>query len=249
MIRLLAAIAAWFSLPVLTAVAGAAYWRRAHREFPYFFMYVISGGLTSLTRLLVHSFFPSVYFQTYWVTDAFVESFALLATYELFVKRLFPRFYGVRLYKYLFPGAAALFALAVVPAMVEAKKVNTLLVGVHAFEVLRVAVLLFFVGLMVFMGRRWTRHEFGIALGLGVQASALLVSSTIWTKSPSQVLSIWLPLVAYDLACLIWLVTFLKSEKSTEVPAVPVSPEVLREAQQWETALKKSVAGKKESGS
>jgi hypothetical protein len=54
-----------------------------------------------------------------------------------------------------------------------------------------------------------------------------------------------LPVFAYDLACLIWLISFLRPEQATPVATAPVSPEILDQARKWEETLKESVTGKK----
>jgi len=95
---------------------------------------------------------------------------------------------------------------------------------------------------MTFMGRRWSRYEFGIALGFGLQASAELIVSTKWTKDLGYISE--LPLIAFDAACLIWLITFLKPEKTAPAPTQSVSPEVLEEAKKWQETLQESLSGR-----
>ena len=243
--QLLAQIVGWLSLPVLAVLAGILVWRRALRAFPHFFNYVVINELVGLARLLAYHA-PAMYGRIYWISDVLIAIFAFLATYELFAKRLFPRFSSVRFYHYLFPAAATVVSLVAVPPLIEMHRRSILLMTIHVFDVLRVAILFFFVGLMVFMGRRWTRYEFGIAMGLVVEASALLMTSVVWpSQSFIRHAMDQLPVIAYDIACLIWLITFLKQEKPEPVPSVPVSPEVLKEARKWEETLKGSLSKKK----
>jgi hypothetical protein len=54
-----------------------------------------------------------------------------------------------------------------------------------------------------------------------------------------------LPVVVYDLACLIWLITFMRPEKPAVAPTAPVGPEVVHQAREWEAALKDSLTKKK----
>lgn len=236
----------WCALPVLALLALLLIWRGAARKFPYFLYYILADEVIGLVRLWLYNPAGRLYFLTYYITDVMIAIFALLATCELFLKRLFPRFYEVRFYQHLFPIGAVVIALIVVPAVVALHKVSLLLMTIHGLEILRVLALLFFVGLMVAMGRRWSRYEFGIALGLGMQAAAVLATSALWVRSPfgHNVLD-RLPVVAYDLACLVWLVTFLRPEKPPTVPSAPVQPEVLEQAREWERTLKDSLGGKK----
>lgn len=244
--QLLAQFVGWLSLPVLAVLAGILVWRRALRAFPHFFNYVVVNELVGLTRLLAYHAPPAAYGRIYWISDVLIAIFAFLATYELFAKRLFPRFSSVRFYQYLFPIAAVVIALVAVPALIEMHRRSILLMMIHVFDVLRVAILFFFVGLMVFMGRRWARYEFGIAMGLVVEASTLLMTSVVWpSQSFIRHAMDQLPIIAYDIACLIWLITFLKQEKPEPVPSKPLSPEVLKEARKWEETLKGSLGKKK----
>jgi hypothetical protein len=109
-------------------------------------------------------------------------------------------------------------------------------------------VLVFFVALMAIMGREWKRYDFGIALGFGLQAAVALVNAAVRTRihyKPTILGTI--EVIAYDAACLIWLITFLKPEKSLiPTPADQLSPETLQQARKWEDTLKDFIApGKK----
>ena len=235
----------WFALPVLAIVAGLLIVRRLLHQYPYFFYYVIVGEVIGVVRLWLYDPASQLYFYVYYTTDVLFAVFAFLAAYELFVKRLFPRFYAIRFYRYAFPAAAFVITLIAVPGAILAYKRFIFLPLIHGLGLLRVTMLLFFVGLMVFMGRRWSRYEFGIAMGLVIQASALLATTAIWSRSPfvHNILD-RLPVVVYDAACIVWLITFLKPEKPIVTPSGPISPELLTEARKWQEAAKGSVTGK-----
>lgn len=239
-------VIAWLSLPVLAMLAALIIWRKAVREFPYFFFYVALDEVVGLVRLAFYNPTSRLYFYTYWTTDVLIAVFAFLSSYELFMNRLFPRFHKIRFYRYLFPVAALITTLIAVPAALQVQKGLHLLAAIHVLEVLRVTVLIFFVALMIFMGRRWNRYELGIALGLGIQASAVLATSAIWARSPfaKNILN-WLPVVAFDIACLIWMITFLKPKEQVVSLGDPMKPEVLTEVRKWEENLKDSITGKK----
>jgi len=238
----------WASLPALVGLTCLLVWRRLVRQFPYFFYYVIAGGVIGFIRLGLYDRRSRVYLYAYWITDPLIAIAGVLATYELFIRRLFVRFYAVRFYRYLFPVGALIVVLIAVPATVQLNQLWIVVRAIHVLGVLRVAILLFFVGLMTFMGRQWDRYEFGIALGLGIQASALLVMFANMTLGLFVSASnIALAPLSYDVACLIWLITFSKPEKPQSVPTMPIRPEVLTEARKWQEAAKDSVTGKKDS--
>lgn len=243
------AIVDWLPLPVMPFLAVLLVRRKMASAFPFFLSYVVVSSLSGTTRFFVYTSHgtDSVYFYTYWISDLVLTVFALLASYELLANRLFPAFHRVRFYRYLFPGAAVLAAgLTILTAIASSRIGAPFIKTDHAFEFLRVAALTFFVSLMLIMGRRWTRYEFGIATGLAVDAAAYLTTFAMWTRvGRVPVFVEELPSIAYDVACVIWLITFLRAGRSAEVPAAPVRPEVLEQAREWEKTLKDSLSGKK----
>jgi hypothetical protein len=236
----------WMSLPLLAVLAGLLLWRGVHRKFPYFLYYIVACELIGLVRLWFYSPVTFTYYYIYWTTDVLIAVFAFLTTYELFVKRLFPKFYSIAFYRYLFPTAALFMTLVAVPAALQTRNAPRLLSTIHVLDILRVSMLLFFVALMVFMGRRWSRYELGIATGLTLQAAAVLITSAVWARSPLVRNALErLPVIMFDIACLVWTVAFLKPEQSTKIPAQLSGPDMLTEAKKWETTLKASLGGKK----
>jgi|SRR5215467_9355210 len=236
----------WFCTPALAVLVGLLFWRRLASQFPFFLIYVIVACLRDLVGLWAYYRSRANYFYIYWIAYLVSAFCIFLATFELFIRRLFPRFYNVLFYRYLFSvaGVAAIALgiyaasgggnLAIVPNVI-----NTL-------NFLRVVVLIFLVALMLFMGRHWNRYEFGIALGLGVDAAAFVITYALFLRSgPLHGIVRELPVLAGDAACLIWLVTFLKPEKTTPAPTQPVSSEVLKDAKKWQETLKGSLTGKK----
>lgn len=237
----------WLSTPTLVVIAIILFWRKLYKELPLFTIYILAAILADLARLIAQQWNSREYANIFWTTQAVVTALALLAAYELCMKRLFAAFYKVRFYRALFPAVAAIvFAIGLMTALNTNRKVFIRVQVIQVFDVLQVAILAFLVALMIFMGRRWTRVEFGIALGLGLDAAAILITMANWTKHTffSKV-SGDLPVITTDIACLVWLIAFLKPERPSPVPAAPVSPEVLREARKWEETLKGSLGKKK----
>src|SRR5205085_1505213 len=158
---------------------------RLIKKFPFFFSYIATGFLIDAARLATYRGNPISYFYVYWISDSVGTLFAFLATGELILTRLFPRFHKVRFYHYLF-WAAAVFVIGFTVVTEYSSKAAVLLPVLirvlHTIDFLRVSIVIFFVALMMFMGRRWGQYEFGIAFGLGVNAAALLASFAIWIK-------------------------------------------------------------------
>jgi hypothetical protein len=241
----------WFALPSLVLLACILFYRKLNREFPLFLSYVIATVLVGLIRIPASRASAIVYSNVYWISDIVVVLFAFLATYELFIGRLFPNFYRIRFFRYLFPLAAILVNIVVICAALYGNHKRVLLLTARIGEFLRAAILFFFVALMTLMGRRWERKEFGMAFGFGLDVSLSLASIAI-VSEPLSSIAKWvhaanrseifnlLPVIAYDIACIIWLYCFWSAPKIQFAPTLP--PEALQEAKKWEGSLKDFIA-------
>ena len=230
----------WFALPSLALLACILLYRKFYREFPLFFCYVVVTEIVGLTRFAASKGTPGFYSSVYWISNLVVVLFAFLASYELFVRRLFPRFYKVRFFRVLFTVVAILVNLLVVIAAFYANHKRLLLLSARIEEFLRAALIFFFVALMTFMGRKWEMKEFGIAFGFGLDVAISLASVAFWTQaSKRSPLVSRIPVIAYDIACIIWIYCFLGAARTEPaVAAAPLPPEAILEAKKWEESLK-----------
>jgi hypothetical protein len=229
----------WLSLPILAALAFVLLWRGFYREFPFFFWFVLITDIATVVRYLAQNGRGQTYFYAYWITDLVITVFNFLAVYELFIGRLFPRFFKVRFYRYLFPAATAMILfLGWLTALESPHKQTALLIEARVLDFVLLAMLAFFVTLMMVMGRQWTKHDFGIAFGFGINSAAFLLASAAWVRSHYRPSAIdHLPLIAYDLTCLIWLYCFWSVSKN-QLPPPQLPPDALNEAKKWEGSLK-----------
>jgi len=237
----------WFALPSLAVLACILLYRKFHREFPLFFSYVVLTEMVGLTRYAASKGSPSVYSKVYWISNLVVVLFAFLASYELFVRRLFPRFYEIRFFRILFTLAAILVNALVVIAAIYGNHKRGLLLSTRIEEFLRAAVVFFFVALMTVMGRKWEMKEFGIAFGFGLDVAMSLASVTFWTQASKRSPLIGrIPVIAYDIACIIWIYCFWRApESEPAVSTASLSPEALHEAKKWEESLKDYISSGK----
>lgn len=228
----------WLGLPALALLAIVLIYRRWDRVFPYFLTYVIAAEAIGLIRLAA-SRAPQAYAKIYWISDTVLAAAAFLAAYELLFKRLFPAFYRVRLYRSLFPTAAILITVLMVLSAFFGGHYSILATTIHTYEFLRGAALFFFVLLMLVMGRQWGKQEFGIAFGFGLDASTSIILLSTWTHASKRASLAGWSVVAYDIACLIWLYCFWTAPKvQATVTSPALSPEALHEAKKWEESLK-----------
>ena len=109
--------------------------------------------------------------------------------------------------------------------------------------------LLIQLSLMLVMGRRWTRYDFGIAFGFAINAAAFLMASTAWMRWTTgfyRDLSFMIPVIAYDVGSLIWLCSFWSGERHAHgIQSQSVTPELLGEARAWQSMLKNWISSKK----
>jgi len=230
----------WLGLPSLALLAGILIYRRWYREFPFFTLYVIGAELVGIARLFFLRVHLRMYSRVYWISDTVLALLAFLATYELFFKRLFPGFYKTRFYRVLFPTVAILITLAAAGTALIGGHFSALSKMTRVFVFLRLAILAFFVVLMLIMGRRWSKQEFGIAFGFALDASTSSIFLGLLVHAPNHnAILNRIAVFAYDIACIIWLYCFWTASTNTGTPSAPeLSTEALHKAKKWEESLK-----------
>jgi hypothetical protein len=214
---------------------------RIYGELPFFFLYVLSASAVGLLRYAIFRISEKAYFYVYWICELELAVVFSLAVYEVFLRRLFPRFHKVRFYRLLFPAMAGIILLLTIVAALESPNQHAAFqLASRVFDFLRTAFLVFFMFLMLLMGRQWNRYDLGITLGFGLQAAAALANAAVSAKLGHR--SAFFDnaeTMAFEVACVIWLITFLQPEPSGALqPAAPLDPSVLPHARKWEEVLK-----------
>ena len=232
---------AWLSLPLLILLAAAIVWRKMYREFPLFFSYVSITCLIGVIRFVAYKDFSAkTYFYVYWWTDLVLLVASFSALYEIFLQRIFPVSSKVRFYRYLFPLAGVvILGLAFLTALQAPDKRATFLIVSRVYDFLRSVVIGFFVLLILLMGRLFSGYELSIASGFGIQAAVALTNAglrTIKGYGPT-VLDRFEP-IAFDIACLIWLWSFMRPSEISSTSPAELEPQMLHQARKWEQAVK-----------
>ena len=231
----------WFPVVVLILVAVLFVRYRIYRELPFFFLYTLSAPAVGLLRYATFRVSHRAYFYVYWIAELELAVAFSLALYEVFLRRLFPRFHKVRFYRMLFPAMAGIILLlTIVAALQSPNRHAAFQLASRVFDFLRTAFLVFFMFLMLLMGRQWGRYDLGITLGFGLQAAAALANAAVRGKlGHRSAIFDNAEIVAFEVACVIWLITFLKPEQSgTLQPAEAFDPALLPHARKWESVLK-----------
>src|SRR5258708_8844951 len=96
------------SMALAAALIAVLGWRRTYRQYPLFFVYVVSSLLIAILRFSVRGDYR-LFFKVYWSTEAIYALVALLALYEVF-RRLFQSFFPIyRWFWALFTSFLAIF--------------------------------------------------------------------------------------------------------------------------------------------
>jgi hypothetical protein len=236
----LSEIATWLPVLFLAMLVILFVWRKLYRRFPLFFSYIVASELINWSRFVAFRLSYAVFFYVYWISDVTLTILAFLALYELFIGNLFARFHKVRFYRFLFPSAGVVILGFTLLAALRAPKISALLVAAQTFYLLRAVILMFFVLLVLLMGREWKKYEFAITLGFGIYASALVAYAALSMRAHYRNVPAAeaLLIIAYDLACFIWLASFWGPEKGAPNAVGMTNSELLSEAKKWEGALK-----------
>lgn len=227
----------YIGVPLVSVVLAVMVYRKLHREFPFFFTYlVIVVAAGAVREILFHYQMMIPYFYTYWITEAFEVLLGFLVLYEVFLIRLFPGFNITVIYRRLFPAMAVIVAGLTAweffhaPSTGPSKVVSVIGAATLALNFCQVAFLVFFGVLMWYMSREWRRHEVGIAGGFGIHAAVkLLVTSERAKHSYFSTRIDQLPTISYLVAIGIWL--FYLSKSDPEPEETPITDEMVEEAE------------------
>ncbi len=216
---------------LLLPVLGAILYRRVYREFPIFCAYVLEEIVQSAVMIaLIETPSTSVksYSFAYLGMWAVSTSFRFGVVYEIFVYMLRNYAAVANFGKPLFRWAIVLlfsiaFGLTVYTGVYVQQAMVIGYVLDRATSVLQCGLLL---TLFVFASKlalSWRSHAFGIALGMGIKASADLAASAVRSEiGPVHQIAInYFVMAAYHLCVLVWVFYLFAPEKSYAPKALP----------------------------
>jgi len=224
--------------------------RRLHREFPFFFLYVVSSALIPAVRISSSSNYQLFFILT-WATEALYVVLSLLALHEVF-RKVFASFYKNWWFWLFFPGVvAAISVVAVVYRLgsppVQANRVISLILSLGtAVSLVEVALFGLFFVLVWFHGILWRDYPFGIVLGF-----AILAIGALWGNWARSVFGTkfnrffgYAPSVAYIIAAVIWLETFMRPPPEPRW-RLRITPEQLLEEIKQSTKILGKLVGRR----
>jgi hypothetical protein len=231
--------ALWVAHPVLqTAIAIAMFRRGQHREFKFFFAYIVTQIMTFAVVFPTYRYNYSAIFYVSWISTAISVALGFKVIHEAFLDVFRPfhtlRDLGTVLFKWA--GLVMLLVAGVVSVSTNtsdnAPWVMAIMTAQRCVRIIQVGMVLFLLFFARYVGVSRKQHSFGIALGFGAFAMVELLLIASWSGEHLSNLAMGLiNMSAYNASLLIWLgYTLAKS------PAREAASNLLR-PQRWEQSL------------
>jgi hypothetical protein len=231
--------ALWVAHPVLQTVIAILMFRRGqHREFKYFFAYVVTQILSFAVVFSTSRYNYTACFYASWVSTAISVALGFKVIHEAFLD-VFRPFHTLRdLGTVLFKWAGLVMLLVAGVVSVSTSSSNTvpwvqaITTAQRCVRIIQVGMVLFLLFFARYVGVSRRQHSFGIALGFGTFAGVELALIASWAGDHLGNLAMNLVnMGAYNVTLLIWLgYTLMKS------PAREAASTLLR-PQRWEQSL------------
>src|SRR5580693_2493939 len=231
--------ALWLAQPVLQTVIAVAMLRRGqHREFKYFFAYVVMQIVTFAVVFTTYRYFPSGVFYASWTSTAISVALGFKVIHEAFLDVFRPfhtlRDLGTVLFKWA--GLVMLLVAGVVSVSTNSSDtapwVQAITTAQRCVRIIQVGMVLFLLFFARYLGVSRRQYSFGIALGFGCFAMVELSLVASWVGDHLNNLSMGLVnMAAYNCALLVWLTYTLAESPVRAAPANLLRP------QRWEQSL------------
>src|SRR5580658_4395523 len=231
--------ALWVAHPVLQTVIAIAMFRRGqHREFKFFFAYIVTQIMTFAVVFPTYRYNYSAAFYVSWTSTAISVALGFAVIHEAFLDVFRPfhtlRDLGTVLFKWA--GLVMLLVAGVVSVSTSSSQtaawVQAIMTAQRCVRIIQVGMVLFLLFFARYLGVSRRQHSFGIALGFGAFAVVELTLIASWAGDHLSGLGVnLLNMGAYNAALFIWLgYTLAKS------PARDAASTLLR-PQRWEQSL------------
>jgi len=206
----------WVAHGVMELVlAGIMLKRKLHRQFPVFFIYILSQIVPFAILFPLYRSGPAhydAYFYTYWVSAAISLAIGFKVIHEILLSVLRPYHALKDLATILFEWAALVMLLvALVVAASSTPAMNSpltqaVVTAQRCVRVVQCGLILFLLVFSKYLGISWRQHSLGIALGFGGYASVELTTVALCASGqihPNTMHT--LETSAYLLAILTWI--------------------------------------------
>jgi hypothetical protein len=231
--------ALWIAHPVLQSVIAIAMFRRGqHRQFKFFFAYVVTQIFTFAVVFPAYHYNYSACFYLSWFSTAISVALGFKVIHEAFldVFRPFHTLKDLGTVLFQWAGLVMLLVAGVVSVSTNSSDtapwVQAILTAQRCVRIIQVGIVLFLLFFAQYLGVSRRQHSFGIALGFGSFALVELSLVASWAgEHLGQISMSLVNMAAYNLTLLIWMgYTLAKS------PARDAMTTLLR-PQRWEQGL------------
>lgn len=221
-------------LALQAALTGILLRKKAWTAFPFFTTYAVCSFVSTLIMFLLRGH-PWPYFYAYWPCEALSVVLNLGVLYEVF-RDLFGAYRALRrtAWNALQCAVAVLFLIATVVLATNASSARWKVMGTALFDVeeavriIQLGVVIFlFVFSRIFL-LHWRQPVFGIALGLGIFASAEVFATSAWLGAHALSLGLLsiVRILAFDGALITWGTYMLMREDLSITSTLPPRPEL-----------------------
>jgi hypothetical protein len=229
----------WVMHPIFqTAIAAVMLRRGQHRQFKYFFAYIVAQILTFAIVFPASFYSYSTYFYACWFSTAISAALGFQVIHEAFLD-VFRPFHTLRdLGTVLFKWAGLVMLLVAGVVSVSTGSTDTvpwmqaITTAQRCVRIIQVGMVLFLLFFARYLGVTRKQQSFGIALGFGCFAFVELALVASWTGDHmgNSVLNL-LNVGTYNGALLVWLGYMLASSPARSAGSALLRP------QRWEQTI------------
>jgi hypothetical protein len=217
----------WLSgLVLLALTAGLLYVRGLHREFPWFFAYLLLVLLRSPVLYFLKAD-RTTYFYSYWIVEGITVCLSLLVIYEIYRHVLGASSLNISRTSF-FALSVGLFAVAAITAiLIETADSHVLLRAVFILtrtaRIVQVGLLILLLIASMFFNFYWQSLPFGFALGYGIYATVELVVTTFRSSLGAAGDNIFAlsKVLSYQVAVLVWIVFIYRHRQGHSLQTLP----------------------------
>jgi len=231
--------ALWIAHPVLQTVIAIAMFRRGqHREFKFFFAYIVTQIMTFAVVFPTYRYYYPAAFYVSWISTAISVALGFMVIHEAFLDVFRPfhtlRDLGTVLFKWA--GLVMLLVAGVVSVSTSSADnlawVQAIMTAQRCVRIIQVGMVLFLLFFAHYLGVSRRQHSFGIALGFGTFAVVELLLIASWAgEHLSNASMALINMTAYNTTLLIWLGYTLAKSPAREAASTLLRP------QRWEQSL------------
>ena len=231
--------ALWIAHPVLEAgIVGVMLWRGLHRQFKFFFGYIVTQVLTFAIIFSSSWNNRAAFFYLYWVSCAISVLIGFAVIHEVFLD-VFRAFHTLRdLGTVLFKWAGLVMLLVAAVVAVSSTSPETtwwmqaIFTTQRCVRIIQVGMILLLLFFSRYLGVSRRQQSFGIALGFGCFAVVELALLSSWVGNHMTETTVGLVnMVAYNTSLLVWVVYAVAKSPAREATSTLLKP------QRWEQSL------------